>query len=460
MNALAIDLGSGSGRGVLGVLNDSKIESIREIYRFENNFLSINGGIYWDYLAMYRGIIQCLCACRTQGIKVDSIGIDAWAQDYAYIGQNGEILGIPRSYRDPLNLQNGFKFETDNALEKEDFRESCGVGYGTISTLRQLWSDRETKRQQFEYAKSFLFIPYLMVYLLTGVLAYDVSLPVIGELGDVHTGDFRAETMKLLGLQDKLPRRFKSGEVIGYTGRSVYEATGLESIPIICTQAHDTTSAVSAIPDQGEYLWVSSGSFNMLGAVLHHKIIKRSVLDAGFCNTPLNDGRNCLMCGSGAGMYYMQQCMKVWKAQGKDISYRQLTDYALEHQSERFFSFDQLPTTSIDMAKEISNAIEKAGFGLITDPFDIYEAFSNSLAQLCTQKILFLIEETDLSFGSVYVISGGSNALDIDARMAQLLGKSVYVGLPEASAIGNLMSQWNTNIDVGKNWDFFKMRRF
>lgn len=458
--ALAIDLGSKSGRGMLGVLEDGSIRRMQEVHRFENAFVYVQGETYWDYLALYTGILQCIRICHTQGIRIDSIGIDGWAQDYAYIGQDGEVLGLPRSYRGFQSKESGLHFEEAHALDPGEFRDACGVAYGAISTLRQLWHDVGNTPNQVAYSKTFLFVPYLMVYLLTGVSAYDVSLPVIGELGDVASGDFRQKTLESLGLEGKIPRRFNSGEIIGYTHESVVEATGHPSIPVICTQAHDTTSAVSAIPDENEFYWISNGSFAMVGAVLTQQLFDRTILDAGFCNTPMADGRNCLMGGSGAGMYYLQQCVQAWREKGMQVDYEELTAYALAHQSDRYFSFDDLPSISTDMPTEISDAIVKAGFDRILDPLELYEAFSNSLARLCVEKIAFLVERSKRSCDAVYVVSGGAKASDINQRVARLLGKPVYAGLPEASAMGNLLAQWNTRIDFQKNQKWFAMRRF
>lgn len=36
-----------------------------------------------------------------EGIKPDTIGIDTWGVDFVYIGEDGSILSLPRSYRDP-----------------------------------------------------------------------------------------------------------------------------------------------------------------------------------------------------------------------------------------------------------------------------------------------------------------------------------------------------------------------
>ena len=98
MNAckvLAIDLGSGSGRGIWGALKNGRIECVKEVHRFKNGFIQINGGIYWDYVAIYRGILDCLRACKKKDLRVDSLSIDGWSQDYAYLSANGEVLGLP-----------------------------------------------------------------------------------------------------------------------------------------------------------------------------------------------------------------------------------------------------------------------------------------------------------------------------------------------------------------------------
>lgn len=462
MNALAFDLGSGSVRGILGVLKGGKIESVREIYRFENSYFPLNGKICWDYLALYRGIIHCLSLCKQKNIEIDSIGIDSWAQDYALIGQAGEVLGTPKTYRDYSNEKNEYKFENDNQLDINLFRQACGVGYFGSSTLRQLWAEKTCNPARINYAKSFLFIPYLMVYLLTGVLAYDASLVAIAELGDAMTDDFRKETLCLLGLANKIPKRFFRGQVIGRTNDSVFKATGYDHVPVVCTEAHDTTSAVSAIPNSGEFLWISSGSFNMLGAVIINSqaSIDLKLLDAGFSNTMMSKRRRLIMAGCNGGMYYMQQCMKAWRNKGINITYKELTDYALNNKSNRFFRFEKLPDIAPDMDKEISKALSDEGFYNVSNPFEIYEAFSNSLAMACSAKLSFFCKETGFDPSSVYIISGGSNASDINKRTAELLGKKVYAGLPEASAMGNLMAQWGSDFDFKKNMGYFETRRF
>ena len=47
MNFLAFDLGASSGRGILGILKDGKLE-LQEIHRFPNGHKTVDGELFWD----------------------------------------------------------------------------------------------------------------------------------------------------------------------------------------------------------------------------------------------------------------------------------------------------------------------------------------------------------------------------------------------------------------------------
>ena len=56
-NLLAFDLGASNGRAILGQFDGERI-TMRELHRFENNYIEMNGVFYWDtpylYLIFYR----------------------------------------------------------------------------------------------------------------------------------------------------------------------------------------------------------------------------------------------------------------------------------------------------------------------------------------------------------------------------------------------------------------------
>ena len=96
----AVDLGATSGRTIVGQLEQNKLE-LRQLTRFPNNIIQVNGHFYWDIMALYSEIIKGLKVVADENIPIESIGIDTWGVDFVFIGKDGELLRNPYSYRDP-----------------------------------------------------------------------------------------------------------------------------------------------------------------------------------------------------------------------------------------------------------------------------------------------------------------------------------------------------------------------
>ena len=71
----AVDLGATSGRTIIGCLKNGKIE-LKELTRFPNNLIEVNGHFYWDIYALYFEIIKGLKEAKNNNITITSIGID------------------------------------------------------------------------------------------------------------------------------------------------------------------------------------------------------------------------------------------------------------------------------------------------------------------------------------------------------------------------------------------------
>ena len=463
---LALDIGATSGRGILGYYDaDRKLLKMEEVHRFPNHYVRIRGGIYWDYISIYNGILDCLRVCKSRGIDLACIAIDTWAQDYAYIGHGGQVLSLPRSYRDPNYILRSEDLEKDLALDEKEFYLHRGGTYCGIATVRQLYYDRRFQPELFNSAKYFVNMPYLFVYLLTDVAGYDVTFPAMGEGLDVKTMDVSTETATAVGYAHLIPPRFHCGTIMGHTNRTVFEATGYDAIPVACIDAHDTNSAVNAIPDTDDFLWISSGTSNMFGAVIPEPVLNDALYNMNGRITPMGDGRTCIQCGA-AGMYYINLCMDYWKKQGLDVSYEKMTAYSLDHNSDVWFDFEDIPSAPTNMPAEICKAIEKQGFPAPETPEDLYVAFANSLAKNTADLLLQLENALGKEFGHIYVMSGGSKAAGINARIAKLTGKKLYTGLTEAASVGNLLFQLvalglitrNEAAEVSRN--SFKMQEF
>lgn len=436
---LAFDIGASSGRAVAGWLDEDPFLHTRELYRFENGFLRKQDGLYWDHDRIFGHILEALKVCKQQNLDIACIGIDTWGQDTAWINSKGLVIDQPHCYRDPVFPEHAD--EIDPLLDPpEQFYGHCGTKKGAFSTLRQLFYQKNHSAEKIKDGACFLFMPYLFIYLLTGQTAYDNTLSSIGELADVKTGRICENTLKILGMEALAPAFYRQGTIIGYTTDAVCAATGYDSIPVACVHSHDTSSAIAAIPDPDNFLYISSGTWSMCGAVTQDIYTGPDAFRAGLCNCPLGDGRNSLMHGT-AGMFVIQQCMKRWKEEGLDITYPALTKYALSHRTDRWFRFADIDDTAEDMPAQVIAATVKNGFAAPNDPFELYEVFANSLARLSTEELALTEQALGKHFQKVYIVGGGSQAEAVNVRIAEFSQKTVYTGNTEASSVGNLLWQ-------------------
>lgn len=85
-NYLAIDLGATSGRTVLASFDGNKVE-MAELTRFKNPMIPLGGHLFWDIAGLYNEILLCLRKLAYDNIIPDSIGIDTWGCDFAFLGK-------------------------------------------------------------------------------------------------------------------------------------------------------------------------------------------------------------------------------------------------------------------------------------------------------------------------------------------------------------------------------------
>ncbi|MGQ9580251.1 MAG: rhamnulokinase, partial [Armatimonadota bacterium] len=75
---LAIDFGAESGRALLGIIKNNKLE-LREIHRFQNGPVNTLGHLHWDVLKQFSDIKQGIrLALRETDGELDGIGVDTW----------------------------------------------------------------------------------------------------------------------------------------------------------------------------------------------------------------------------------------------------------------------------------------------------------------------------------------------------------------------------------------------
>lgn len=434
---LAIDLGASNGRGIVGKFDGSQL-TMEEVYRFGNNPMRIGQGVYWNYLQLYQEVINTLIECRRRSLHIDSIAIDTWAQDYALFNRDGRILGAPHSYRD-TRTEKIVGLVNQTITPKELFAIT-GMSELSFSTMHQLVYESTYEKETFENADKMLFMPSLFNYMLCGEMVCDYTIPSIGHLIDIDKKEFSEEICETLGIGRLLPRLEYPGTVIGKTNRAVYEETGYKEIPVVLVGGHDTASAIAAIPEKDDFMFISSGTWSMFGITGDQPYMNEAVYENELYNTLAANGKVALLKGI-TGMYIIQQCMREWRRTGLKVTYEQLAEYALANECEAFFDIDDVDTSSVSMVKEVARCITKAGGLQPQSPEEYYLSLIGSLSVKYDEEIRDMEKATGRHFDTLYIVGGGAKASALNAYTARLCKKRVVAGLYEATATGNILYQ-------------------
>ncbi|MBR4755650.1 MAG: rhamnulokinase, partial [Bacteroidales bacterium] len=203
MDFLAFDLGATSGRAILGSVNNGRLDS-EEVYRFPNSVKEVDGKFYWDIYSLFDHFKAAFKKVAQSGVKVASIGIDTWGVDFGCIGENGEILGLPRAYRDPYTV--GIPEEVFEKIPKKELYSATGTQIMNFNSIFQIYAQHKEPDSPIHKAKEILFIPDLLSYMLTGERVCEYTDASTSGLIDPRTREFDRTLLDRLGIDSSILR--------------------------------------------------------------------------------------------------------------------------------------------------------------------------------------------------------------------------------------------------------------
>ena len=228
-NLLAFDLGASNGRAILGQFDGETI-TMRELHRFENNYIEMNGVFYWDLPYLYNQLKQGLLAFKNANVgELDCIGIDTWGVDYGLLDKNGQLLSNPRSYRYAVDAGYG------GGLEDGRFPDAlCPHGHCDHEfqhRLPALPPQAAARPRIGRSARRLLMLPDLLGFFLTGEAKTEYTNATTSMLYNPTTKDWDWQTIDALGLPQKnlheaRPRGHAAWKTPPGTGRRARHQSG------------------------------------------------------------------------------------------------------------------------------------------------------------------------------------------------------------------------------------------
>ena len=433
---LAIDIGASSGRHILGGLEDGKLV-IREIYRFQNGFVEKNGHLCWESDALFENILTGMEKCAEIGKIPAGVGIDTWGVDFALLDSAGKLLGDAVAYRDKRT--DGMDKIAEAALSEGELYARTGIQKMPFNTIYQLLALKTGRPELLKQASGFLLTPEYYSYLLCGVKKHEYTIASTTGLLSAQTNGWDFELIERLGLPAALfGEILPPGTKLGRLRPQIAARVGFDcDVVFPCT--HDTGSAVVAAPLDAESLYLSSGTWSLMGAELPRPI-------------PTEESRVCALTNEGGFGYrcrYHKNIMGLWIIQriksesGDRYSYANLRELA--RSAEGFPSridVNELRFMAPEkMTEEIKAACAESGQQIPEDMAQLGFCVYQSLADSYAQTVASIEKLTGKKYATIRVVGGGSQDSYLNELTARACGKQVTAGPVEGTAIGNILVQ-------------------
>ncbi|MCM3782741.1 rhamnulokinase [Neobacillus mesonae] len=442
MSILAYDLGASSGRAVLGLLDDSRIH-IKEVHRFSNDPVTAGSHLQWDILRLLHELKQGLLKVKLQGERVTSVGIDSWAVDYGLIDKDGELLGNPYHYRDKRT--DGVMEEVTKQIPAEHIFRKTGIQFLPFNTIYQLAALQKKNSYMLKEAAHFLMIPDLLRYFLTGEKHNEFTNATTTQLFNPHTGDWDTELLYRIGIPDEwFGKVLYPGSDAGELRPSVMQELGIPSVRFVAVAEHDTGSAIAAVPAATRsFAYLSCGTWSLMGTEIDKPVINETAQALNFTN---EGGANHTyrLLKNIMGLWIFQETMREWERAGNKYSYDEILNQARQAKPFQYFIDPDDPSflPSGEMTSRIEAYLVRTGQPTPKSDGETIRCILESLA-LKYRHVLEMTEQVSGQvFDGLHMVGGGINNKLLCAWTANAIGKPVYAGPVEASALGNLVLQW------------------
>lgn len=426
---LAVDIGASSGRHIVGWREKGRINT-EEVYRFPNGVKEENGHLVWDIAGLFRSVKEGIKAAFRKYPKIESMAIDTWGVDYVLLNGEKEILPC-YSYRDSRTER--AVSAVHEKIPFETLYEKTGIQFQPFNTIYQLYDD--LMRGRLNEASDFLMIPEYLSYRLTGVKAHEyTNATTTGLLNE--SGTYDGEILEKLQFPKGLfSRPLPPKTPLGQLKREIAREVGGDLNVVLCA-SHDTASAVEGIPMEGNELYLSSGTWSLLGVKVPRLITDEGSRKANYSNE-----------GGVGYIRYQKNIMGMWivnnlkkeicpdksivtvEAESRDSTFEESIDV----NDPRFLSPSSMKQAFDDYFKDRAR---RPIFEC-----DYFKCAFLGLAEGYRKAVEELEGNLGRFFRKIYIVGGGAKNLYLNELTESACKKRIVVLPIEATAIGNLIIQ-------------------
>ncbi len=428
--SVAIDIGASSGRHIVKIYKNGDSHII-EAYRFNNYVDDSNDGPIWNVERIWQEIINGLRIIVDRYKTIDTIGIDTWGVDYVLL-KNNIIISPVFAYRN--NRTDTSVPIVHDILSQSQLYNITGIQFQKFNTLYQLHDD--LIRGRLDEADDWLMLPEYFIYRLTDIKIHELTNATTTGMIDINTNDFSDVILKHLNYPSKL---FKTPEKPGRQiaiSPKIKTLLGLEDCKVVITATHDTASAIEGIDLPLETLYLSSGTWSLLGIKTNKTYISELSRNKNFSHEAGPDY-----------VRFQKNIMGLWmiqtlKEELNISSYEVLIDMAQESSYKEVIDVNSdIFLHPKSMQDSIRTWLKKNNKPLPMTTSDMLNSVFYSLADAYSKTIDEIACITGKTFGVLHVFGGGAKNEYLNQLIEDKTKLKLKVHPVEATALGNLHIQ-------------------
>lgn len=441
ISLLSIDLGSGSGRGIVVRYDENKRISLHEVYRFVNKVLQKEEHICWDIDYIFSNIKECIKKAFEFDSSISSVGIDNWGCDYAWLDKDGNILQNPRSYREGIDKQ--IIDKVHSIIDINALYQINGNAYFNFNSVYQLYKDIHVDRVLEKGGDKFLFMPNLFFYLLTGKKICEYTVASTSALMNVCDRDWSEEIFEKLGFLKDIRLDIEMPGVSKCSlKKEIIDELGINADNFLVTSvaSHDTASAVIGLGIGHGQAYLLNGTWTLFGLELEEPVIGKALVNKSLVNEGSFGGRIRYM-KMFLGTWLFRAIKENYEKLGKNYSYDDIENFAKNSSEEGFVYVDEAfiyPSSMIELFQ--SRYKEKYGKDIVSIE-DISRLAYNSLGNLYKTAVGELEATSNVKIDKIILGGGGVKDELLFEIIKSSTNKEIDIGTGEASVLGNAVVQ-------------------
>jgi rhamnulokinase len=325
-------------------------------------------------------------------------------------------------------------------MSREEIFAATACEPWAISSLFQLLAMQRDHSPILEMATSFLNMPDLFNYCLTGKKVSERSIASTTNLTGLD-GDWCHDIIDRFQIPDIFQKLVEPGTVIGNMRPEIASGPNMADVPVIATCSHDTAAVVAAVPADGDnWAFLSSGTWSILGRLRSEPLTTPEFLENGFSNEYTLGG--WFLCRNIIGLWLVQELHRKWDTSADRWNYHRMMEEASQAQSGPIIdAADTCLLAPDDMEKSLLDLAHRFQQPLPDSRAALIRCVLESLALEYAYRLELLCALSQESVDSLFLVGGGSANKLLCQLTANACRIPVYAGAQQCTSLGNALTQ-------------------